>query len=165
MNNPLETAEKRLGWLTAFWFLGTSLGALALMKLGILTGDTKNISQIGMPLTLLFLGLNCLLTPVLILFSLPIWNRLTPIQDRATIWETEVAIFLTTLATLTTTSGYLFFDGSFGPAFKMQLFTTVALSPLLLLSAQYRWYLAHAQSCETLLSAIEPAAIIEKYRD
>ena len=140
----LQIAEKRLERLEAAWLVAMSFGTLMAIEFGIVIENAGQVSDSSIISILLFLLLGILATPLAILILLPCWNFITPIQDRMTIWETELVVFTTTVIGLTISSAY-FFDIPYGVAIKTPLFLAITLLPILLMTAKYRWHVEIAE--------------------
>lgn len=158
MTDPLDIAERRLGRLEAAWLITMSLGTLLALEFGIVIEGAGHISASSGLRILLFLALGILATPLTILFLLPCWNVISPIQDRITIWETEMVVFVVTCVGLTISSVY-FFDISIGAAIKTQILLVASCFPILWITAQYRWY---AETERTRRQLRKPVTAIER---
>jgi len=99
-------AENRALWLDVAWILALSIGSLATIQFGFVTDTTGQISNSTPTAAFLFLFIAIIGSPLAILFSLPCWNFISPIQDRATIWESEFIVFIVTFTLLTVSSVY-----------------------------------------------------------
>ena len=146
-------ADNRALWLDVAWILALSIGSLATIQFGFVTDTTGQISNSTPTAAFLFLFIAIIGSPLAILFSLPCWNFISPIQDRATIWESEFIVFIVTFTLLTVSSVY-FFDISGGAAVKTQIFMAAALAPIRCLSAQYNWYAMTTKMRQDLLQTV-----------
>lgn len=158
MSETVELAEKRAFRLDVAWIFAMSLGTLAAIQFGFVADTYGQISTSTPTAALLFLFIGIIGTPLAILFSLPCWNIISPIQDRATIWEGELIIYLVTAILLTVSSAY-FFDISGGAAIKTQILMAAAFAPIRCLSAQYNWYAETTKMRQDLLRTVPGVTI------
>jgi len=153
MTEAIKEANKRLWRLEVTWIVLMSFGTLVAIEFGIVTDSHEQVSTSSLKSILLFLSLGLIATPLSILLLLPCWNFISPIQDRATIWETEFVVLIVTFILMTFLSVY-FFGMPQGAAIKTQLFMTTMLSPILCLSAQYRFYVYETEARQQLLEPV-----------
>ena len=133
----LELAKNRLRWLERAWPIIMTFGTITALETGLFTTSVRH-SLFDRPIGVFFFSAFGLLTvPYLIGKALPLWNIISPAQDRRTIWETDFVVFIVTTFGLTMTAP-CFLGLQHGQASKVVFMLALICSPLLWITAQHR---------------------------